>query len=89
VLIDSWSQTYGISEIPFYCALGLIAFASWRIWHGVPVFRAHWRLFHRSMDFLSLEDFRMINNAHYFADDRKYQKLVTLQETGALPRRIR
>ena len=85
VLIDSWSQTYGISEIPFYCALGLIAFASWRIWHGVPVFRAHWRLFHRSMDFLSLEDFRMINNAHYFADDRKYQKLVTLQETGGAP----
>ncbi len=35
--------------------------------------------------FLSLEDFRMINNAHFFADDRKYQKLVSLQESGGAP----
>ncbi|EPK2075369.1 TPA: conjugal transfer protein TraD, partial [Klebsiella pneumoniae] len=55
VLIDSWTSKYGISEIPFYCSLGLIAMAGWRVWHGVPVFIAHWRLFHRTMDFLSLE----------------------------------
>lgn len=85
VLIDSWTSKYGISEIPFYCSLGLIAMAGWRVWHGVPVFIAHWRLFHRTMDFLSLEDFRMINNAHFFADDRKYQKLVSLQESGGAP----
>ncbi|MGV6774573.1 hypothetical protein ACTVRX_27205 [Klebsiella pneumoniae] len=27
----------------------------------------------------------MINNAHFFADDRKYQKLVSLQESGGAP----
>ncbi|MBZ6673276.1 conjugative transfer system coupling protein TraD [Klebsiella pneumoniae] len=85
VLIDSWTSKYGISEIPFYCSLGLIAMACWRVWHGVPVFRAHWRLFHRTMDFLSLEDFRLINNAHFFADERKYQKLVSLQDEGGAP----
>ncbi|MDR8278701.1 conjugal transfer protein TraD, partial [Acinetobacter baumannii] len=85
VLIDSWTSKNGISEIPFYCSLGLIAMACWRLWNGVPIFRAHWRLFHRTIDFLSLEDFRMINNAQFFADDRKYQKLVGFQASGGAP----
>ncbi len=64
VLIDSWTSKYGISEIPFYCS-GVNSDGRMEGMARGTGLHSSLAIISSHDGFLSLEDFRMINNAHF------------------------